>query len=123
MTTKERPTGGRERVSDILRNLYLVPKTGTATLEERFSAASGGVATADLPKHIETASLQFARLWFAKDYYSANDSWTVRPEGKIEDYAGKFDQLHEAHKQSGKPEDQLDGLIKDFMKELSGPVR
>lgn len=123
MTTAQRPTGGRGKVSDILRNMYLVPKADKATLEENFAKASGQAA-GDLPKHIEASVLQFARLWFAKSYHtSSHGSWTVRPQTTIGKHANKFDGLHEDHKQSGKPEDQLDVLIRDLMKELGAPVR
>lgn len=115
------PTGGRQRVSDILRNMYLVPKKGAGTFKEDFASASK-LKPAEVAGDIERQTLQFGRQWFAAGLWAYRSPWTVRPEVIIRRYANKFDELHATHKQDGAPEDQLQVLIDQLLKELGEKI-
>src|SRR4051794_15373468 len=62
------PTGGEKKVSNFLRDLYLVPKRSVSyrSLFETVTAKPGG----DLKNHLTERSLAFARLWYSKIAYS-----------------------------------------------------
>ena len=117
----ESPTGERQKVSDILRNMYMVPKQGAGTFKEAFATASK-LKPAEVAADIERQALLFGRQWFARGLWAHRDPWTIRPEVIIRRYADKFDDLHAAHKQNGAAEDQLQVMIDQLLKELDAKV-
>ena len=70
------PTGGERKVSDILRDLYLVPKA-SVRYRSLFETVTGKVG-ADLKKHPTERTLAFARLWYSKVAYSHRGWWSSK---------------------------------------------
>jgi hypothetical protein len=126
------PIGLDATVSDVLRTLYLVDKTGTAgagTYQSFFEQASGK-AGPDVKKFIVERSLAFARPWYAKTAVAARGKiGTVWHGGStddvtlLEDLMKEFDAKHAENETSAPAENQLGTLIGNFVPMLAGSVR
>ncbi|MGH7267789.1 MAG: hypothetical protein ACREMB_23480 [Candidatus Rokuibacteriota bacterium] len=120
--TPNSPAGSDGRISNILRDMYLIEKPAAGSYATQFARTSGKPA-AEHKRFITERVLAFARLWFAKGSYAHDndDSWT--PYRTIMKHAGKFDRVHAEHEASGGPKDKLEVLVDDLLKELGGAVR
>lgn len=105
------PAGANVTVSGILRDLYMVDRTGTASDKtylaylEKLTGNSG----ADLRAMIVDRSLGFARLWYVKALATMRTGH----------YADQFDTHHQENNTSAAPDDKLDGVIDSFMTTLA----
>lgn len=120
--TRNSPAGVDDRISNILRDMYLLEKPAAGSYATEFAATSGKPA-AEHKRFITERVLAFARLWFAKGSYAIDDddSWT--PYKTIMKHAGKFNGIHARHEASGDPNDKLEVLVEDLLKELGGVVK
>jgi len=118
------PTGGQKKVSNFLRDMYLVPKRSVSyrSLFETITGKSGG----DLKKHMTERSLAFARLWYSKIAYSRRGWWSSEGWGPTEilkNYRLEFDGHHATNEASAGPKNKIETVIDDLLRELEGKVR
>ena len=119
-------------VSDVLRTLYLVDKTGTSgsgTYQSFFEQASGK-SGAEVQKFIVERSLAFARPWYAKTAASARGkAGTVWHGGSLDDSTilqdlmKEFDAKHAENERNAPAENRLSAVIGTFLPMLPGSVR
>jgi hypothetical protein len=115
------PTGGELKVSNILRDLYLVTKPG-ATYAKFFEQVSGK-APADHKTFITDRTLAFARSWYAKraNEEKGSEAWT--PSGVLEEKSKEFDTFHALNESTADPNDKLEVLVDDLLRELGSAVK
>jgi hypothetical protein len=118
----DRPTGARQRVSDILRAMYLVPKRDQTSMETHFAKAAG-VDKGKLGGLIRDRTLRFARLWFAKAVIADETMPTVRVEHALAKHGKTFDELHDRNEAHARKEDRLQALIDGLLADLRNPVQ
>jgi hypothetical protein len=132
------PTGNEQKVSDILRDMYLVdksslvsnPSSGVATPQSSFERLSGKSGIA-LKPFITERSLDFARPWYAKKLivkrgtgvtnWLDQNGWTK--EGIVENTEVEFDTSHAENEKSAAQENKLSTLIDSILPLLSAPMQ
>jgi hypothetical protein len=116
------PTGNDAKISNILRDMYLVAKPGGSTFADFFGKASGK-SPADYRKFISDRTVAFARTWYAKRAYEekGTDAWT--PSGVLEEKGTEFDTTHAVNTVTADKKDTVEGLVDDLMNELGGAVK
>jgi len=104
-TTASSPTGAERKVSNILRDMYLVPRGG-ATYGTYFEKVSGN-APADQKAFIVDRALAFARNWYAKRAQEdkGTDAWSY--QGAFDEKSKEFDTFHALNESSADPKDKL----------------
>jgi len=117
------PTGTEQKVSNILRDMYLVPKTAMTyrSLLEELTGHSGSGLTA----HVTERALAFARLWYSKIAYSkrgwaASDGWG--PTEILKNYRAEFDRHHATNEAGATAKDKIETVVADLMTRLAGKV-
>ena len=121
---KDSPAGSDNRVSNVLRDMYMLPKPAGDTYANHFASVSGKPAS-EHKAYITERIVAFARLWFAKESYAYDDDdhWSMRPSKTVEMHAEKFDSTHASHQGSGRAEDKVDVLVDGLLNELGGVVK
>ena len=118
-------------VSNLLRTLYLVDKTGgpAAGTYEGYMAAASGKSKDDLPPFVVQRALAFARPWYAKvaeEYRGRIGSLLDRPglskKSILEGLMAEFDELH-AKNERTTGLNRFDEAIAKFAGLLGGDVR
>ena len=117
--------GMTTRVSDILRTMYLDPGAGPAgsapAYRKRVEQVSG-VSGADLRALVRRRALATARVWYVNAVGHLGHWKLVRygatESGVIDGLMKEFDEYHELNSRDGRPADQIDGLIDQFMSML-----
>ncbi|OJH39384.1 LysM peptidoglycan-binding domain-containing protein [Cystobacter ferrugineus] len=124
----ESPTGREDKVSNYLRDLYLlgVDKSKKGASYQRFFEKAAGRSSSELKNFTRERSLAFARPWFAKQAfahrgYLSSEGWTAN--GILTNTMKEFDTTHAAHVKSGKADEQLDVLVDKLLKSLSGKLQ
>jgi hypothetical protein len=118
------PTGGEFKVSNILRDLYLVRAKPSRTHRDYLEGTSGHAGSA-LDTFVAERSEAFARPWFAKKAVEHRGWWSSKgltKSGILENAMNEFDTLHASNKASGAPADQLDTVVADFLRTMSKPL-
>jgi hypothetical protein len=120
-TTASSPSGAERKVSNILRDMYLVPKGG-ATYGTYFEKVSGK-APADQKAFIADRALAFARNWYAKraQEEKGTDAWSY--QGAFDEKSKEFDTFHALNESSADPKDKLEVMVDDLLNELGGTVK
>jgi hypothetical protein len=120
------PTGGEHKVSNILRDMYLVDKSATGASYQKYVEKVSGKAGADLKTFITERSLRFAKPWYAKKAVEHRGWWGSEGWGKkgiLENAMKEFDNKHAENEKTAKPDDKLDVLVDSLLKQLSAPVK
>jgi hypothetical protein len=119
----ESPTGSELKISNVLRNLYLVPKPPGQTHQPPFETVSGKSGEQLVP-FIYERSVAFAKNWFAKKAVEARGKWGSKgftAEGALEYVQQEFDEVHAKHNASAAEADKLEQIVKEFVRSLSAP--
>jgi len=119
------PTGMEIKVSNILRDMYLVDKPAASTSQAYLEQVSGK-SSSDLKPFITERSLAFARPWFAKKAYEHRGKWSSKgwsPGGILENAMQEFDEKHIENETDAAAENKLGTLVDGFLKGLSAPVK
>jgi hypothetical protein len=105
------PSGAKQTVSAILRDMYMVDRKGTPADKtyEAYLEKLTGTDAAALRAMVVERSLAFARLWYVKALATLRTGH----------YADQFDEHHEENNKSAVADDKLDNVIDSFMKMLS----
>jgi len=118
------PSGKTLKVSNILRDLYLVSYSGKKTYREYFETVSGQSSSA-LKLFIITRSKAFARPWFAKKAKDASPgfgrkTWlgSATKAGALDEWMTEFDRVDAKHERTAKPDELLSAAVDDFIKLL-----
>ena len=120
------PTGAEVKVSNILRDMYLVEKSaGGNTYQKQFEKVSGK-SGADLKAFIAERSLRFAKPWYAKKAvehrgWRGSKGWTK--EGILENTLKEFDDKHAENEKNANASDKLESLADDLVNQLSGSIK
>ena len=121
------PTGMENKVSNILRDMYLVDKPAIGNTYQKYFEKVSGKLGADLKVFITDRSLRFARPWYAKKAvdqrggWGSNKGWTKA--GILENAMDEFDKKHKENEKTANPDDKLDILVDNLLKQLSSPVK
>ncbi len=110
------PTGGELKISNILRDLYLVskPKSTYASHFERVSRRS----PADHAKYITERTVAFARTWYAKRSYEEKGADAWRPSAILKEKSDEFDDKHKWNEIAADPQDKVEVLVEDLLRRL-----
>jgi hypothetical protein len=122
------PTGHEVKVSNILRDMYLVDKSraGASTAQASFERESGKSGSA-LAAFVTERSLRFARIWFAKKAveqrggWLSQDGWTK--SGILENALNEFDAKHSENEKNASQENKIKPVIDGFLRGLNAPVK
>ena len=119
------PTGAEHKVSNILRDMYLVEKSANGETYQKYFEEVSGKSGADLKAFITGRALAFARPWYAKKAYEhrgwrKSEGWTA--EGILENAMKDFDKKHQDNEKSAGPKDKLENLVESLFKQLNGEV-
>lgn len=115
----ESPTGREVKVSNILRDMYLVTKSTAAGTSQKYVEKVAGKSTTDLKPFITERSLRFARPWYAKKAYDAVGYWDsegVTPGGVMANYLKEFDNRHSDNEKTATPDNKLETLVDSFLR-------
>jgi hypothetical protein len=118
------PTGTESKVSNMLRDMYLVPKS-VGSYRSLFEQMTGRSGTG-LKSYITERSLAFARLWYSKIAYSkrgwmSSDGWG--PTEILKNYRAEFDRHHATNERGADPKDRIEAVVDDLLTRLEGKVR
>jgi hypothetical protein len=121
-----RPTGTEYKVSNILRDMYLVEKSASGETYQKYFEEVAGKSGVELKAFITERALAFARPWYAKKAYEhrgwwESEGWTA--EGIIEEAMKDFDKKHQGNEKNADPKDKLETLVVSLFKQLGGSVR
>lgn len=126
----ESPTGEEKKVSNILRDMYLVgvDKSKKGARYQTFFEQASGKNASELQAFITDRSLAFARPWFAKKAAEHRGFWGNLGSGwSKQDILDKtmveFDTTHAKHVATGSVAEQLDTLVKALLKKLSDELK
>ena len=121
------PSGGEFRISNILRDLYLVDKPSAATYRDYMELVSERTGP-DLRSFVRFRSLAFARPWYAKEVIGhrgkwASPGWTAREI--LDNALTEFDTRHAQHEANAAvaPADRIDAAVDHFMALLSASIK
>lgn len=123
------PTGGDNKISSILRDMYLVSKEGTGAEGknyQHFVEEVSGQKGDQLREFIVQRSLAFGSPWYAKKAYDERGWWDskgARAKTILKNNMAEFGKNHEKNEQQATEENKLGGLIKSFMELLKGEIR
>ena len=108
------PTGGQVTASSIVRDMYLVDKSGTgSTYLDHLEKVSGKQGT-ELESYIYNSSMSFAHPWYAK--VVADDVTELWPPADLfEEYVRDFSEKADRHEHSADHDDTLKGAVEDLM--------
>lgn len=115
------PTGTDAKISNILRNMYLVGKPGGTKFADFFGKVSAKSPTA-YRKFISDRTIAFARTWYAKRAYETKGAKAWFPSGILEEKGTEFDATHAINTSTADKKDTIDGLIDGLLSELGGAV-
>lgn len=107
------PTGTVVKASEILRDMYLAPKSGSLTYYDYMRAISGKDTTA-LRTMIFSDSLSFATLWYAR-LVATNYLEAWNPGELFDEYVRDFAELADKHEASAAREDTLAGIVEELL--------
>ncbi|HEX5143940.1 MAG TPA: hypothetical protein VFW21_08735 [Mycobacterium sp.] len=119
-------------VSEILRALYLVDKSGTAGAGsyQHFAEQVSGRLGADLRSFVTTRSLAFARPWYAKAAISSRGRIgsvvhdpSLSSAGILSGLLHEFDDKHAENERMAAEEDKVEAVIDRFLPMLGGSVQ
>lgn len=107
------PTGTSVKASEILRDMYLSPKSGSGTYADYLQEVSGKGA-ADLQTRIFSDALSFATLWYAR-LIATNKLEVWNPAELFDEYTREFQQLADRHEASAAKSETLAGLVEQLL--------
>lgn len=118
------PTGQEKKVSNILRDMYLVTKEKSGIKDssyQKFMEITSGQTGDNLKEFIIKRVLAFGQPWYAKKAYDErgwrrSKGWTG--EGILENGMNEFLEVHAKNDVQAAVENRLDGLIQSFFKML-----
>lgn len=115
------PSGGELKISNVLRDMYLVRKTSPSPYATFFERVSGKAA-ADQQAYITERSLAFAKTWYAKRAYEEKGTGAWTPTGVLEEKDKEFDAKHALNESTAAPPDRIGAAVADFVGDLAGTV-
>lgn len=120
--SEKSPTGSSERISAILRDMYLLNKGDSGTPQVAYMEKVSGKWGGALKAKIMYDSLMFAHPWYAK--LVAADSFELWLPGDLfEEYSRDFGELVDKHERSAEAEDTLDGAVDKLLEMAQGRLR
>jgi hypothetical protein len=120
------PTGTEYKVSNILRDMYLVEKSAHGETYQKYVEEVSGKSGVALKAFITERALAFARPWYAKKAYEhrgwwESEGWTAK--GILEEAMKDFDKKHQRNEKSADPKDKLETLVERLFQQMSGLVK
>lgn len=127
--TSASPTGGELKVSNVLRDLYLVNKQEAGMKDpsyQQFIEKISGQTGQQLKAYIIERTLAFGRPWYAKKAYDhrgwrKSSGWTGA--GILENGMEEFIRVHEKNEAEAQAENKLGVLIQSFMDMMKGSIQ
>jgi hypothetical protein len=120
------PTSGENKISNILRDMYLVDRSSTRASYLQYFEKVSGKAGADLKVFITDRSLRFARPWYAKKAVEHRGWWGSKgwtKEGILENTTREFDRDHAENETTAKPDDKLEILVDTLLRQLRDSLK
>ena len=120
------PTGIEYKVSNILRDMYLVEKSAHGDTYQKYVEAVSGKPGVALKAFVAERALAFARPWYAKKAVEhrgwwKSEGWTAG--GILEEAMQDFDNNHQRNEKSADPQDKLETLVESLCQQFSGVVK
>lgn len=122
------PTGGEFRISNILRDLYLVDKPSAGASYRDYMELVSERTGPDLRSFVRFRALAFARPWFAKEAIRhrgtwGSPGWTAREI--LDNALTEFDTVHGRHEANAAvaAADKIDAAVDHFMALLSATIQ
>ncbi|MFS8086897.1 MAG: hypothetical protein ACMG6H_14785, partial [Acidobacteriota bacterium] len=120
------PTGREVKISNILRDMYLVTKSRTDETSKKYFEQVAGKSNTNLKQFIAERSLRFARPWFAKKAYDHRGWW--HSEGVDEatiltNSLSEFDRKDSENEKTAAADNKLGTLVDDLLQRLNMPIK
>ncbi len=120
------PTGAESKVSNILRDTFLVNKPASRETTQTYFEQVSGKSSSELKPFITERSLSFARPWYAKKAvdergWFGSKGWSK--EGILENTLKDFDNKHNDNEKTASKENKLEVLIDRLLQQLSAPIK
>lgn len=124
----ERPAGGAFKISNVLRDLYLVGAKGEKTYRQSVEQVSTRTGD-DLAPFIAERAKAFARPWFAKKAKDATSGFgrkslfgSYSKASALEEWMREFDRLDAIHENGDDDAEKLQFIVDQFIEMLeAGP--
>lgn len=119
------PSGRTLKVSNVLRDLYLVRGKSKKTYRQYVEKVSGKSGSNLRPFIVERAKA-FARPWFAKKAHAAKGFWSSEgwsAEAVLDYWMKEFDRVDVLHESSVKAEEKLGTAVDGFIATLEDKVK
>ena len=120
------PRGAEEKVSNILRDLYLVEKSATGNIYKKYFERVSGRSSVDLKTFVTDRSLRFARPWFAKKAYEHRGYGGSKGRtmgGILEKSMKLFNDKHDENEKNAAPADKIETLVDNLLKNIAAPIK
>ena len=114
----ESPTGSEMTVSNILRDLYLTPRSAIS-----YSLGKSG---GDLETYITQRTLAFASIWYAGKTYAEHGYWGssgLRGSTIIKNYIAEFYEHHRNNEAEADGSNKLGAMIQRVLKLFTGTLK
>jgi hypothetical protein len=120
------PTGMESKVSNILRDMFLVDKPASGETMQTYFEQVSGKSSSELKPFITERSLRFARPWYAKKAvdergWLGSEGWTK--QGILENTLKDFDKKHNDNEKNASKDNKLEVLIDSLLQQLSAPIK
>lgn len=114
----ESPTGSEMTVSNVLRDLYLTPRSAIS-----YSVGKSG---GELETYLTQRTLAFASIWYAKNAYAETGYWDssgVRPSTVIKNYIDEFYGHHKDNEAKADAANKLSAMIRRVLPMFKGTLK
>jgi hypothetical protein len=108
------PTGTAVTASSIVRDLYLIDRSSSATTYLSYLEKVSGRQGRQLENYLSATSMSFAHLWYAKLNFDQYGYYWWPPE-LFSEYVREFSELDDRHTRTARPTETLDGIVAELL--------
>jgi hypothetical protein len=117
------PTGSAVTASGIVRDLYLIDRSSSATTYLSYLEKVARRQGSRLAQYIAATSTSFAHLWYAKVNFDVYGKYRGWPPQLFEDYVREFSELDDRHTARAPAAETLDGVVAELLETARNRLR
>ena len=108
------PTGSAVTASGIVRDLYLIDRSASATTYQTYLERVARRSGRQLEQYISATSMSFAHLWYTKLNFDKYGYYWWPPD-LFDEYVREFSELDDRHTRSAPAAETLDGIVAELL--------